>query len=120
MVEEQPIPHIVLDVARVAVDDVLVPRFLEVVKDVAELHRPEAHERRTVRVAFLIGERVVLAVHRDPLLRGDPRRQPERQAEQPGHGRMQDERSMRRRAMQEDRGAEDGDLNEDGGDSETR
>jgi hypothetical protein len=106
--------------SRVALDDLRVLRFLDVVEHVAELNGPETHQRGAMRIAFLIGERVVLAVHGNPFLRRQPGRQPQREPEEPrGHG-MKDQRPVTGRAVQENRGAEHGDLGEDGGDGKTQ
>jgi phosphopantetheine adenylyltransferase len=77
---------------------------------VPELHRPEPAQMRAVRISFDFGERVMLAVHGDPLARAEARRQPYTHAKDEGRRRMQLERFMRRAAMEKDGRAEDGDL----------
>jgi hypothetical protein len=67
VLEHVLVPPAFLDVARVAFDDVGVLDLANVVVNVAELHLPEAFELRAVRIAFFVGERVVLAVHGHPL-----------------------------------------------------
>ena len=117
--EQGPLPPVVLDVARVALDYIFVLRFLDVVKHVAELNGPESHQHRAVRIAFLVGERVVLPVDRHPFLRRQPRRQPQRKPEHPRDRRVQLERAMRGAAVQVDGGAHDGNLRDESGDDET-
>ena len=100
--EQHALRPVVGDVPRIPLEHVGVLRFPEVVEDVPELHGPEPHEIRTVRIAFLVGEGVVLAMHRHPLPRGQAGRQPEGKPEQPRDRRMQRQRAMRCGAMQVD------------------
>ena len=72
-------------------------------------------QMRAVRIAFDFGEGVMLAMHGDPLARAEAGRDPEAETEDEGHGRMQLERLMRGAAMEKNRGAEDGDLRDEGG-----
>jgi hypothetical protein len=67
-----------------------------------------------VRIAFDFGKGVMLPMHGDPLSRTKPGRNPETETEDERHGGMQLERFVRRAAMEKDRGAEDGDLRDDG------
>ena len=99
MVEHMRVPPAGLDVACIALDDVGAADLAHVVEDVADLDLPEAFECRTVRIAFLIRERVVLAVHRHPFLRRQPGGQPQRELEHPLDRRVQRERFMRRTAV---------------------
>src|SRR5262249_33579836 len=82
----------------------------DVVDDVPELHRPEALEVRAVRIAFFIRERMMLAMDGYPLARDEARRDPQREAEQPGDQGIEHQRSMRLAPMQIDGRAKDGDL----------
>ena len=83
-------------------------------EDVAELHRPEAAQVRAVRIAFDFGKGVMLAMHGDPLSRTEPGRNPETETEDECHNGMQLESFMCRAAMEENRGAEYGDLRNQG------
>ncbi len=58
---------------------------------------------------------MVLAVHRDPLFGVDPGSQPQREFERPLHRGMDDQRFVRRSAMQKDRRRKHGDLDDDRG-----
>ena len=116
--EEHALRPIIRDVARVPLEDGGVLRFLEVEEHVAELNGPETHQMRAVRIAFFVGERVVLAMDGHPLFRGQAGRQPQREPEEPGHGRVQRERAVRRGAMEIDGRAEDRHLNQDDGDNQ--
>ncbi len=98
--EEGALPPVVLDVFRIALDHVLVLGFFEVVEHVAELDRPEAHQVRTVGIAFLVGKRVVLAMDRHPFPGRQSRCQPQRESKHPGDGGMQHQRPVRRGAVQ--------------------
>ena len=118
VLKERALRPVVRDVARVPLDDGGVLRFLEVKEHVAELNRPETRQTRAVRIAFFVGEGVVLAMDGDPLLRGQAGRQPQREPEEPGHRRVQRERAVRRGAMQVDGRAEDRHLNQDDGDDQ--
>src|SRR5215831_5592075 len=75
--EHVPIPPSLVDVARVAFDDLAIVCRSDVVKDVADLHAPEPLEQRAMRIAFLVGERMMLSVDGDPLLRMEAGGQPE-------------------------------------------
>ena len=65
-VEEEPVPHVVLDVLGPASDCLGVFRLADVVEDVAELYSPEAVKEWAMRVALFVGEGVVLPVNRHP------------------------------------------------------
>ena len=82
----------------------------DVIEDVAPLDLPEAFEGRTVRVAFLIGKRVVLEVHGHPLGGHDAGRHPDAEPEHPLDRGMQHDCAMCRCAVQVDGRAEDRDL----------
>ena len=68
-----------------------------------------------MRVALLIREGVMLAMDRDPLLRRQSRRQPQRELERPFNRRMQHERLVRGGAVQVNGRAEYRGLNEESG-----
>src|SRR5262249_5933304 len=84
-------------VARVSLNRFLVPGFFDVVIDVPELDRPEAHERGAVWIALRVRERMVLTVNGDPFFGREAGREPEGEAEHPFDRRMEGERTMRRR-----------------------
>src|SRR5213076_905677 len=65
-----------------------VARLARVVIGVQELHTPEAEEPGAVRIALAVRERVVLAMHRNPLLSALPGRDPEDEAERDVGDRM--------------------------------
>ena len=66
----------------------------------------QAFDERAVRIAFAIGERVVLAMARDPFLRDDRRGEPQPEAHRQRGDRVQVHAAMRLRAMQEQRDAD--------------
>ena len=103
--EDVAIPPAVFDVARIVLDDFGIVSRADVVKDVAELNAPESLEPRAVRIAFLIGERVMLSMDRDPLSRMQAARQPQRELEDEHERGMKIESLMRCRAMKVDRRA---------------
>ena len=106
-VEEHAVPHVVLDVLGPARDRLGVAGLADVVVDVPELDLPEAVHQRAVRVAFLVGERVVLPVHRHPLAPILPRADPENAPEDPVGDRVQLEGAMRQSPMEVHRGGDD-------------
>ena len=82
----------------------LVARDLLVEPDVAELHPPEPDDRRAVRILLGVGRGVVLAVHRDPLARPHPGRDPDHEpARHRRHG-VQRQRPVRQPPVQVDGG----------------
>ena len=85
VVERELVEAIDGDVARVLPRVLLVARDLLVEPDVAELHLPEPDDRGAVRIFLGVGRGVVLAVHRDPLARAHPGRDPDH--EPAGHRR---------------------------------
>src|SRR5262245_23947590 len=112
------VPPAFMNVARVPFDDVRPLDLTHVVIDVAELDPPEPLQRGAVRIAFLVGERVMLAMDRHPLSRREPGDEPEDEAECPFEAGMDDQGFVRGGSMQVDRRAEHGRLNEDGRDDE--
>jgi hypothetical protein len=91
-VEQDAVPAVGREVARVAPHLQLVPGDLAVEAHVAELDGEEALDQRGVGVALDVGVGVVLAVDGHPLARADPRRDPrgdpqdEREPRGEGHG----------------------------------
>ena len=75
------VPPAFFDVARIAFERFGLLDLAHVVVDVAELHLPEAFELRAVRIAFLVGERVMLAMDRHPFLGGQAGGEPQRELE---------------------------------------
>ncbi len=71
------------------------PRFAHVVVDVPELDFPESLEERTVRIALFVRERVVFAMHCNPLLGTLTGSEPDHELEEPLHCRLESERHMR-------------------------
>ena len=65
-IEHVLVPPTFVNVACIALHDVGFLDLTHVIKHVAELDLPEADEGRAVRIAFLIGERMVLAMDRHP------------------------------------------------------
>ena len=63
-----------------------------------------------MRITLLVGERVVLAVYRDPFLGRYPGGQPQDETERERDGRVQSQSAMGGRPMQVNGGAEDGEL----------
>jgi hypothetical protein len=112
--KDDAIEHIFLDVARVAIEGLQILRFLEVVEHVAELNRPEAAQMRTVGITFDLGKGMVLAMHRDPLTRTKPGRQPQTESKQEAHGRMEFQRFVRRTPVKKDGRAENRNLRNEG------
>jgi hypothetical protein len=84
--------------------------FLDVVKHVTKLHRPEAVKMRAMGVAFDFCEGVMLPMDRDPFPGRQATRQPDSEAEPKRDCRVKLQRLMRGAAMQVDRGAENSDL----------
>jgi hypothetical protein len=80
---------------------------------VAELDRPEAVQVRAVRIAFDLGEGVMLAVHRDPFARAEPGRNPQTESKEEGDGRVKLESLVSGAAVKKNRGAENGDLRDE-------
>src|SRR5215813_1521248 len=115
--EHVAIPPAFLDISCVSLEHLGLLGLAHVVVDVSELNFPEALERRAVRVAFFIGERMVLPMNSHPLLGGKPRRDPECELETKDKGRMKFKRFMGGCAMEVDGGTEDGDLNKNDGDN---
>ena len=76
-------------------------------------HGPDAARLRAVRVVLGLALGVVLAVDRDPLLGHHARAEPEPEAEEMRRDRVQVERPVRLRAVQEDRHRRDGDVGGD-------
>ena len=112
--EEHPVPRVRFHVVRVLRDNRSVFQLPDVVEDVAPLDLPEAFERRAVRIAFLIGKRVVLEVDGHPLGGHDPGRHPDAEPEHPLNRGMQHDCAMGRRTVQVDGRAEDRDLGDKG------
>ena len=110
VVEEDAVPRVGREVARVAGDDLLVLGDPAVEGDVAELHCGHAQQDGGVRVALDVGVRVVLAVHGHPLAGtdsgGDPREHPARG----GDAGRQRQRAVGEGAMEVERGDEGGEL----------
>jgi hypothetical protein len=76
-------------------------------------HGADAARDRTVRVVFGLALGVVLAVDGDPLLGHHAGRQPQPEAEEVRRNRVQFERAVRLRAMQEDRHRRDRQVRRD-------
>ena len=104
--ERHTIEYIILDVARVPLERFRILCFLQVMKDVAELHRPESVQVRTVRIPFDFGKRVMLAVHCHPFARAQTGRDPQTEAEEKRDSRMELERLMSGAAVEKNSGAE--------------
>jgi len=66
--EDQPVQAVLGDVGGEAAQRLRLPGFAGVVVDVEELHAPEAEQPGAVRIALAVGEGVVLAMDRHPLL----------------------------------------------------
>ena len=66
----------------------------------------KSFQQRTVRIAFAVGERVMLPVAGDPLLGHDRRRQPQPEPHRKRGEIMQLHAAMRLRAMQKQRDAD--------------
>ncbi len=111
------VEHVLLDIARIAFERLGIACLLEVVKHIPELNRPEPVQMRTVRIAFDLGKRMMLAMHRDPLLRAETGRNPQTEPEHEGDDRMQLESFVRDAAMKEDGCTEDGGLRNERGDA---
>ena len=79
--EEQPIEPIGPEVGSERLQRFHVARFAHVIRDVEELDAPEAEQPGAVRIALTVGEGVVLAMDRDPLLPALARGQPQHDAE---------------------------------------
>jgi hypothetical protein len=75
-------------------------------KDVAELHGPEAMKVRTVRIPFDFGKRVMLAVHGHPFARAEAGRDPQTEAEEERHSRVKLEGLMSGAAVKKNSRAE--------------
>jgi len=88
-----------------------------VVGDVEELDAPEAEQARAVRVSRTIGEGVVLAMNRHPLLPRLSGRQPQGDPEGQVGDRVQMEGPVRQCPVQVDRRRDDGDLGQRDGDA---
>src|SRR5262249_26344588 len=119
VVKHVAIPPAFFDVSRVPLQHVGFLGLAHVVVNVAKLHLPEAFERRAVGIAFFVSERVMLAVDRHPFLGRKARRDPESELETEDKRRVKFERLVSGGAMQVNRGAEDGNLNENGGDDKS-
>ena len=113
MIQQLAVPRVVLEVLGVFLDHVRILGFTHVMKDIAELHLPEACEMRAVRIALFVGECMVLTMDRYPFLDDDACRQPQGQAKAKRHDRNQNDRAMCDATMQVNRRAEHGDLNDD-------
>jgi hypothetical protein len=74
---------------------------------------------RAVRVAFHFGERMMLAMHRNPLSPGQSGGEPNRESENEGHGGMELERLVRGASMKINRGAEHRYLRDERRDTQT-
>ena len=96
----------------VALHGLGVVRFLHVQEHAAEEHAPDAVELRAVRVLRRLALGVVLAVDRGPLLGDHARGEPQPEAEEVAHDRVQVERPVRLAAVQVERHARDRDLDE--------
>jgi hypothetical protein len=108
--EEQAIEPVGPKIRRKGLQRFRVARRAHVVRDVEELHAPEAEQVRAVRVALAIGEGVVLAMDGHPLLPALSRRQPQHDAKgQVGQG-VHPQRPVRQRAVQIDGRRHDGHL----------
>ena len=86
---------------------------LAIVEGALEQDVPEAFEERAMWIAFAIGERVVLAMAGDPLLRDDGRREPEPDTHRKRGDVVQSHAAMCLRAMEEERDADVGDVASD-------
>ncbi len=85
-------------------------RFLDVQPHAGPQHAVQAVDLRAVRVVGGLALGVVLAVDRGPLLGDHAGREPEPEAEEMRHDRMQVERAVRLVAVQVDRDRGDGDV----------
>ena len=83
---------------------------LAVIEGALEEDVPQAFQQRAMRIAFTIGERVVLPMAGDPLLRDDRRSEPEPEAHGQRREVVQPNTAMRLRAMEEQRYADIRDM----------
>src|SRR4030095_7816888 len=97
-----------------------VARLAHVVGDVEELDAPEPEQPRAVRVTLAVGERVVLAMHRHPLLPALPRGDPQRDAEGDVRHGVDSQRPVGQCAMQVDGRRNDGHLGDRDADEQHR
>ena len=79
---------------------------LAVVEGALEDDVAQAFDERAMRIAFAIGERVMLAMAGDPFLRDDRRGEPEPEAHRERGEVVQPHAAMRLRAMEEQRDAD--------------
>ena len=94
----------------VALERILLERFLDVQEHAAPEHAIDAELLRAVRVFRCFAFGVMLAVHGRPFLRDHARGHPQPQPEEVARNRMQLQRTMRLATMQKYRDRNDGDV----------
>lgn len=92
-----------LQITRIPTEGLAIAGFASVQRDVAALHLEPAEQHRGVRIAFDVGEGVMLAVHGDPLSWPDAGRDPHEQPERLGHRAFERDGFVSQAAVQEDR-----------------